>query len=170
VIVTTIGGAGVGVGVGFCGVGVGVGLAIVGVGVGIDLEPVSDDCGLGLEAVGVGVGFADVGLGRDDVAVSPGCVFTVPTRAVLVRVGEGVIVAVVVSPPQAASATKRATIQRQHQAMRPGKYMFFIIPTTSSCLDDGKDEENFLADSSIFSYGPQLHEFWSTSDNVGIAM
>jgi hypothetical protein len=104
-------------------------------------------------------------------AVSRGCVLTGPTRAVLVSVGEGVIVAVVVvSPPQAASATKRATIQRHHQAMRPGKYKFFIIHTTSSCLDDGKDEENFLADSSIFSYGPQLHEFWSTSDNVGIAM
>ena len=119
-IVTTTVGTGAGVGVGFSGVGV----------------------GIGLETVGVGVGLGNVGVGADGVFVG---------LAIVVLALDGVFVAltVLLSPPQAANTIKSTAIKRPYQAMRLGKYVIFTIESTSSVLDYGKDEGNFLEDSSI---------------------
>jgi len=116
VIVTTIVGAGVGVGVGFSGVGIGVGFETVGVGVNL--------CGVGVGTDRVGVGLGDGAEG----------VFVVPTMVVLAFVGADVAVAVLLSPPHAANIINNAAIKRLYQAMCLDTYMFFCIQGASSRL------------------------------------
>ena len=152
-IVTTTVGDEIGVGVGFDSVGVGLGLEIAGVG-----------SGLGGGGVGVKPDRDDVGVspGGIDVGDSADVVFVVPVIVVLVIVGAGVAIAVLLSPPHAVKTTNSASIKRQDQAMLLDKHTFFTIHTTSSVWYDGKDEGNFLADSSIVQYGDALH--WSRSE------
>ena len=118
VIVTTTVGACVGVGVGFCGVGVGDGFGGIGVGVGFDTVGAVVGC------AGAGVGFGGIGLGVGD---KTGGVLVASRLVVLALVGDGVTVAVLLSPPQATRTMHNATIKRLYKATRLYILTFFRI-------------------------------------------
>ena len=65
--------------------------------------------------------------------VGEGVALVVPVIAVAVLVGELVAVGALLPPPQAATTTSSIIIQRAFQAMRPDKYLFFIMYITPSC-------------------------------------